>query len=453
MKRHSRTFIAMITFGILLFGCSLPRGETAIPTSTQLPSPEVESATPTEGDQPEITPTGDDALTVAEAAILAALAEYLDLDMNELDATVTEIRGQHAKGGVENGYFIAAKANDQWVIVYAGQATPYCDEIEPYNFPVDMVPECLGGDNSLVVRTEPDEESEPDADSTEDAIYAALADHLEIDVEELDVTVTEIRGEHAKGGGENGYFIAAKSNDQWVIVYAGQATPYCDAIEPYDFPVDMVPECLDDDDNLVVRTEPFEEPLSQTLGPPTWSDAMDTGANWYMVHTDNVRFSMQDGMLEMKVLEAGGYDEWGMATVPKLGDFYLEIEFETGDQCSGLDRYGVIIRAPEPNKGYIFEFSCDGHYRFYKWDGSNYVSMLEWAASTAINPGSNQTNRLGVSATGEVFKLYANDKYLNETADSDYDSGKFGLVIGSANTDNLKVYVDAASYWLIEDQD
>ncbi|MEA3439633.1 MAG: hypothetical protein U9R58_05060 [Chloroflexota bacterium] len=374
MKRHSIALIAMITFVILLYGCSLPRSETPIPTATQLPSPEAESATPTtaaEEEQPEITPTSDDATSTSD------------------DATSTD--------------------------------------------------EASSKDEAPTTDTE--------------AILAALAEQLDMDVDELDASVSEIRGLHAKGSVENGYFIAAKSNDQWVIVYAGQATPYCVAIELYDFPVDMVPECLDEDDNLVVRTEPTEEPLSQTLGPPTWSDDTDTGANWYMVHTDNVRFSMQDGMLEMKVLKAGGYEEWGMATVPHLGDFYLEVEFDTGDQCSGLDRYGVIIRAPEPNKGYIFEFSCDGHYRFYKWDGSNYISMLEWTSAAAINPGSNQTNRLGVSATGEVFKLYANDKYLNEAADGEYDSGKFGLLVGSANTDNLKVYVDAASYWLIEDQD
>ncbi|TSC54283.1 MAG: hypothetical protein LiPW16_78 [Microgenomates group bacterium LiPW_16] len=36
--------------------------------------------------------------------------------------------------------------------VYAGQATPKCSEIAPYNFPKDMVPECLDAANKLIKR-------------------------------------------------------------------------------------------------------------------------------------------------------------------------------------------------------------------------------------------------------------------------------------------------------------
>ncbi len=66
---------------------------------------------------------------------------------------ITEQTEEHATGGLPGGYFLAAREGSTWVIVYDGQATPSCAEITPYNFPVDMVPECLDAENNLVVRT------------------------------------------------------------------------------------------------------------------------------------------------------------------------------------------------------------------------------------------------------------------------------------------------------------
>ena len=59
-------------------------------------------------------------------------------------------------------------------------------------------------------------------------------------------------------------FLAAQDEGEWVIVYDGQAMPPCRDIEAYQFPIDMVPECLDESDSLVVRkggTNPTGEEL------------------------------------------------------------------------------------------------------------------------------------------------------------------------------------------------
>jgi hypothetical protein len=48
---------------------------------------------------------------------------------------------------------------------------------------------------------------------------------------------------------------------------------------------------------------------------------------------------------------------------------------------------------------------------------------------------------------GSDVKLFANGKLLGEYVIEDYPAGRFGLVVGSTNTDNFKVMVDSASFW------
>jgi Ig-like domain from next to BRCA1 gene len=182
------------------------------------------------------------------------------------------------------------------------------------------------------------------------------------------------------------------------------------------------------------------------LGSPTWTDTMDNSTNWYLLDTANTQFTMNDGKMVMKALHPGG-DEWGISNRPSMQDYYLQATFITGDTCSGTDKYGLLGRAPDPDKGYVFEFSCDGRYRLYIWDGQNYNALQEWSAASSIKAGANQTNIMGLWMQGSTIRLYANGHKIAEFTDSSFDHGQFGLVIGSSNTDNLTVYVDLVEYW------
>ncbi len=182
------------------------------------------------------------------------------------------------------------------------------------------------------------------------------------------------------------------------------------------------------------------------LGSPTWSDPMDNSANWYLLETANTQFTIEDGKMVMKALHPGG-DEWGISNQPSMKDYYLQATFIMGDTCSGLDKYGLLGRAPEPEKGYVFEFSCDGRFRLYIWDGQTYNELQGWSTASSIKAGANQTNIMGLWMQGTTIRLYANGHKIAEFTDNTFDHGLFGLVIGSSNTDNLTVYVDLIEYW------
>jgi hypothetical protein len=198
-----------------------------------------------------------------------------------------------------------------------------------------------------------------------------------------------------------------------------------------------------------VKIMVVESASDQNLGSPTWSDTFKNSANWYLITTNNTQFSIKNSRLVMQAFNPGKAEEWGLATVPDIKNFYLEATFKTGDECGGKDRYGVLFRAPGENSGYVFGFSCDGRYRIYKWDGATYSAIQEWKANGAILSGPNQTNKLGVRAENDHLKLYANGKLLGEYTDATYSKGRFGLFIGSSETNDLTVYVEDIAYWLL----
>jgi hypothetical protein len=85
-----------------------------------------------------------------EDAIRAALAAHFGMDESEFyHFEVDENTGMHAKGGVDNGYFLAAKVDGQWIFVGGGHGAPDCVKVARYGFPASMVPWCpTGGSNA-----------------------------------------------------------------------------------------------------------------------------------------------------------------------------------------------------------------------------------------------------------------------------------------------------------------
>ena len=51
------------------------------------------------------------------------------------------------EGAYSTPYFLAVKINGNWIIPFIGQDWPLCMDIEPYNFPASIVPECWDSEN------------------------------------------------------------------------------------------------------------------------------------------------------------------------------------------------------------------------------------------------------------------------------------------------------------------
>jgi hypothetical protein len=184
------------------------------------------------------------------------------------------------------------------------------------------------------------------------------------------------------------------------------------------------------------------------LGNPSFIDSFDSGANWALYKDDHVSFEVDDGQLVMTAFNPDFWEGW-MLSWPVISDFYLEM-IATPQQCSGSDRYGMTARAQKSDGeylGYFLGFTCAGSYSLRRWDGSNFVTIVDWTESAFIRRGAGQANRLGLMADGKKLALYANGVLLEEVSDDIHLSGKFGVSVGSVKTPDFTVLVDEMAYW------
>lgn len=184
------------------------------------------------------------------------------------------------------------------------------------------------------------------------------------------------------------------------------------------------------------------------LGSPTNTDPMDDGGNFFAYSDDHVEFDQEDNAMVMKAYNADSWHGWTLSGT-SLKDAYIEMTASPGD-CSGADRYGLMLRSTDPTKGYFYGFSCDGRYSLRKWDGKNFDTLVDWTASDKILAGANQVNRLGVKMVGGHFTFYANGAQIGEADDSTWLEGKFGLFVAASSTPDFEASVDEVSYWIIE---
>lgn len=111
--------------------------------------------------------------------------------------------------------------------------------------------------------TKPATPSSKKAEETEsDAVLLkkVVSEKTGINMDIIIVDVQKNTGKHATGlvtaKGEmmgGGYWLALKTDGKWSVVFDGQSTPECTLVDPSGFPVNMVPECIDVNGNVVTR--------------------------------------------------------------------------------------------------------------------------------------------------------------------------------------------------------
>ena len=90
------------------------------------------------------------------------------------------------------------------------------------------------------------------------AVQAALVAEHGPDAKSLNITISKVEGNYAEGDasaqGGGGMWYAAEVNGVWKLVWDGNGEIMCSNLVPYpDFPKDMISECWDASNNVVVR--------------------------------------------------------------------------------------------------------------------------------------------------------------------------------------------------------
>ncbi len=188
-----------------------------------------------------------------------------------------------------------------------------------------------------------------------------------------------------------------------------------------------------------------EDPRS-TLGPPSWIDNYANGNNWPQGIDQYTSVAFESGFMKLTALT--DTDGWRL-TYPNIVNFYLEAKIQTTD-CQGTDHFGIIFRVPDINaadQGYFYGIQCSGKYFLKVFADKQMTSIIYPKSNSAILPGKNVANRLGIMAEGDKISLYVNGMLVNEITDTHFARGGFGIFIGSDVVKNLTAWVDEIAYW------
>lgn len=198
---------------------------------------------------------------------------------------------------------------------------------------------------------------------------------------------------------------------------------------------------------------PDTDPIKK-LGTPSSSDPFDSYEKWAWPTgaDDYITVNFKDGYMEMTGLTtmAG----WRLPMISQQTNSYIELTVNSG-KCEAKDSYGIILRVPvfkEPTQGYLYEVTCDGYLRLWKWDGNvkpkgEAEILINWKESTDINSGANQVNRLGVMAVGNKISIFMNGVPQGETTDGSFKAGFFGTFVRSVTTSKYTVKFDEMKFW------
>jgi hypothetical protein len=191
------------------------------------------------------------------------------------------------------------------------------------------------------------------------------------------------------------------------------------------------------------------DPKAQ-LGEPSWQTSLESGKPFGIVESDNTRIRMENGALVLTGVNANGWLGWSLTFSQQPKDFYLEALMKTQD-CAGSDQYGLMFRAPDTSAGYFFGVTCDGRYFLEAndfRDNGTEASLLELSATPHIQPGANQSNRLGVMARGTTLSLYANGSKIAEVTDTVFqEKGYFGAFVAAQKTAGFTVHMEEIALW------
>ncbi|HOV06838.1 MAG TPA: hypothetical protein PLV27_06220 [Anaerolineaceae bacterium] len=198
---------------------------------------------------------------------------------------------------------------------------------------------------------------------------------------------------------------------------------------------------------------PDTDPILK-LGKPSTSDSFDSYENWsWPTGSDSyLTVSFKDGYMEMTGLTSMA--GWRLPMVAQQTNSYIELTVNSA-ACADKDSYGIIFRVPvfkEPTQGYLYEVTCDGYLRLWKWNGNikpkgEAEILINWKESPDIHKGANQVNRLGVMVVGKKFTLYMNGVPQGEASDSSFSAGFFGTFVRSVSTPKYTVKFDEMKIW------
>jgi hypothetical protein len=186
-------------------------------------------------------------------------------------------------------------------------------------------------------------------------------------------------------------------------------------------------------------------PMPPTATPATYYYDEDFGnpsSGWDIYDDGDTAASYQAGEYRLAV-NVPEYVTWGD---PNLQQELIDLEVEVdARQVEGPadNNFGLLVRyRSNGERFYWFQISGDGYYAVDLLLQGEFVSLVTWEASAAINQGVGVTNHLKIVCEGDRFSFYVNDTFLTDVTDDTIRSGSIGLAVGTFDEAGVVVHFD-----------
>jgi hypothetical protein len=177
-------------------------------------------------------------------------------------------------------------------------------------------------------------------------------------------------------------------------------------------------------------------------GTPVYQDDFaDPGSGWSVYAEDDSVADYTDGEYRVGTYR-DNYMAWGNPEGLELANFEAEVDARTVE--GPLDNnFGLLVRTqPDDDNFYWFQISADGYYSVDRMQAGEWIGMVDWTESDAINQGIGATNHLKVVCDQELFSFYVNGTYLTGVTDASFSSGNIGLAVGTFDEPGAVVHFD-----------
>ncbi len=185
------------------------------------------------------------------------------------------------------------------------------------------------------------------------------------------------------------------------------------------------------------------------LAPPAYSDHFrQADGLWGVDESDETAIFYSAGTLQIN-LKAPQWTVWTSATITAT-NFYAEADsFHVRGPLN--NQLGLVFRLVDNDNFYLYSISHAGYFRLDKKVDGEWVTLLEWAESTAIVSGEGVANLLGVLAEGDQLTLLANGTVLATYQDDSYAQGGIGVAAGVFEDADVLVAFDDLRVWGVGD--
>jgi formylglycine-generating enzyme required for sulfatase activity len=158
---------------------------------------------------------------------------------------------------------------------------------------------------------------------------------------------------------------------------------------------------------------------------------------WDLVEIEGVNTSIYGGGYRIEILK----ENWIFRDLVdiNLSDVVVEVDVEKlGVQNSSM---GLICRAVDAENLYLFEISSFGYFSINKIIDDEWIELINWTKSDAINIGKS-SNHIKAVCDGSNLSLFTNDILLTTVTDEEFSSGSVGLSAGSFDFTPVDVLFD-----------